>query len=164
MISGKLVVKEFGAQKIYCAKQEKTSSSADDSAQLKTDLGELRDTIGVKRASLEETSRALGVYKSYERNLSSRDSIGECIDQLSAQIANLRLSRSDDSQSSAHKSPSSVDMLETEMTKVRSEMEKRRRISLRMIGEISEQMGMSRSALIEDLGLDMCEASSVRGS
>lgn len=163
MVCGKLVVKEFGAQKIYCAKQGQLSGKADDSSRLKSKLEKLRDSLASSRASYEETSRALGVYKSYERNLSSRNSISECIHKLSTQICSLKAKHS----ASTH-SPEidllSADELEADMTKVRSELEKRRRICLRMITEISEQMGMSRSTLIEDLGLEMCESNSARGS
>jgi hypothetical protein len=160
-----LVVKSFGAQKIYCIKQEPTVSNDDESAALKVKLDGLRYQVSVLRSTNDDLLRGLSTIRSFTQAQKSKQDMVQLIDDLKNQISTLKAARSAHPGDKIVDPGLSGDALETEQRLVDSELEKRRRITMRMIGEICEQMNLSKSDLVGDLGLDMCESTFVvRGS
>jgi hypothetical protein len=140
-------------------------SNDDESAALKVKLDGLRYQVSVLRSTNDDLLRGLSTIRSFTQAQKSKQDMVQLIDDLKNQISTLKAARS------AHPGDKIVDpclsgdALETEQRLVYSELEKRRRITMRMIGEICEQMNLSKTDLVGDLGLDMCESTFVvRGS
>ena len=160
-----LVVKSFGAQKIYCIKQEPTVSNDHETEALKLNLDGLRSQIAGLRSTNDDLPRGLSTIRSFTKAQKSKQDMLQSIEDLKNQISALKSARATNCEGGTADPGLSGDALEAEQRLVESELEKRRRITMRMIGEICEQMNMSKSDLVGDLGLDMCESThAVRGS
>jgi hypothetical protein len=140
-------------------------SNDDESAALKVKLDGLRYQVSVLRSTNDDLLRGLSTIRSFTQAQKSKQDMVQLIDDLKNQISTLKAARSAHPGDKIVDPGLSGDALETEQRLVDSELEKRRRITMRMIGEICEQMNLSKSDLVGDLGLDMCESTFVvRGS
>lgn len=151
-------MKAYGAQKVYCIKQETTSpeevSSATDD--LKKRLQDCRELVASRRTRVDDLSRTLRRYTVFEQETRKRSEILKLIAEIHRQIDYIETSRSETSQTKSDNTVKvSGDVLERQLSEVQSILDKRKRIVKRMIDEICEQSGMSRSELIGDLGLEL---------
>lgn len=154
MESGVLVVKSFGAQKIYCVKQDTSLVSGVESGSsdaLKSQLNESNCALIAVKAQLESINAQLFQFDQYAAACTRKSAFEKKLKSLREQVANIESSRSD---VPAVTSSSSADELLAKIECMQRELSKRKRIATEMISVISEQCGMTRAEVTEDLGLE----------
>lgn len=150
-------MKAFGAQKVYCIKQDVSTPESIQSVseRLKSELTALRESLNEQRGHSDELSKVVRKYTTFERDSSRRIDLLKTIGEIHQQISSIESSRPDRGSAIDSQSNVSGEALEKELAVVQILLDKRRRITKRMIGDICEQSGMSRSDLIGDLGLEV---------
>ena len=149
-------MKVYGAQKIYCARQDPIEQSEGSSSavdELKSQLKASNQALVVTRRALDDLSTQCSMIMQYQEATKSRANTIAKLADLHRQINSIESSRSDATETDAFKV--SGDELHAKIDQLVSELNKRRRIGKEMISQISDQCDMSRAALIGDLGLEM---------
>jgi hypothetical protein len=145
-------VKAFGAQKIYCFKQEPSMQGGDDAiGDLKERLASLTDQLSSARSSTQGTLEASAMFVHYRNALAMKSKLVSNLADLHRQILAIEESRPRNSSSA----PVSGDAIAAQLSQLQSERDKRKRIAKDIMGQVSEACGMSRSELAGDLGLEL---------
>jgi hypothetical protein len=144
----------YGAQKIYCVKQDSApkpvSETEDDSVELQEEYDELVAAVMMESDALETLRRKSSLTNRYKSLVQKEETLLETIRSMHQQISTL------ESSNQANDCPFADmgDELRVTFDKVSQEFSKRKRLANELLGFVSETADMSRRDLIEELGLD----------
>lgn len=151
---GTLFVKSYGAQKIYCIPQAGPvqSGSSDNPVEV---LKERLADLNIVRRQLQDQCDEIGRRLRFHVQAKSVDmACSQCLAEIAAfhnQIAKIEYSRS--GQESDHNEDTG-DKIEEEISSLMSELNRRRRMAMNMVEQISEFSCISKKEVISDLGLE----------
>jgi hypothetical protein len=151
--SGLLFAKTYGAQKIYCIKQNAAEcvdvpddADADQSAR---EHETLVSTIAAESESLEKLRRKVTLQHQLKTHAEKESQLMEKIRAMHKQIGTLQSNNADQGPFA-----DMGDELRATFDRVSNEFTKRRRIANDLLGFVSETADMNRREVIEELGLE----------
>ena len=144
----------YGAQKIYCVKQDTAPKSAgmkqEDSCDYQNEYDELVSAVMTESDTLETLRRKISLTTQYKILTDKEESLLEKIRSMHKQISILEESNKSDDSPFAEMG----DELRATFDQVSQEFSKRKRLANDLLGFVCETADMSRQNLIEELGLE----------
>ncbi len=158
VLSDTLVVKNYGAQKIYCVKQSVAcvDSGVEDSSnsvKMRTSIASVQDQITAMSADFDDARARLSRLNHRRGLLERRELFRSRLSSLKAQVDMMRADRS------RNKRKHSVTSLTAEQLngyvgQYQDEYRKRKRIGVELLHYVSEACNSSKDEIMDELGLE----------
>jgi septal ring factor EnvC (AmiA/AmiB activator) len=166
-----LVVKNYGAQKIYCPRQE-TESEPTSVGGVESDLSKVRESTAITLTRISQTSAEIDQIQSHIARHTQHRGVFELRNRLQDQLRSLRdqintinTSRSrNPNKTKQPRSNVSGDDLQRYLDESQEQSKRRKRMGLDLLHYVSEACGCSRADIIDELGLETDDNCPHRGS
>jgi len=154
--SGALVMKEFGKNKVYLAKQDlMDDDSEEQSKTLQKDVEECIAKVQEERSILDGLKRQLSGLRAQHQLHADVSDLKREHTQLEQRLTAARLTAK---AAGMQVDEGSVERVEAEHVKFNAEWRRRKRLCMDVLHQLSEATGASVGALVESYGVDTDEA------